>query len=129
MTEELKPCRRCGASDFDWWNGMGTWAHITCGQCGEEEGVQCCDLLTYEERPDVNFDMITLTYPQWLVDRVNTELVKAWNTRAISPREQELEAALREAVALVNNYCEETMYWEDCILFRKKAETPLTEAE
>ena len=82
--KELLPCRKCGASDFDLWNGLGTQAEMYCNQCGEDESIQVSDLFEYEERYSGNFDfnMETLSYPQHAIDRANAALIEEWNTRA-----------------------------------------------
>jgi hypothetical protein len=79
----ILPCRKCGAYDPVFWEGKGTQADLCCKECGEEENIQVTDILTYEERYSGNadFNHNTLKYPQWVIDKVNEELVKEWNAR------------------------------------------------
>ena len=76
---ELKPCRKCGGTDVDWWDGRGTQASLYCNGCGQEEGVQVVDLFDQDERPD--FDDKALSYPPHAVKRANEHLAQEWNTR------------------------------------------------
>jgi len=82
---ELLPCRKCGQSDFDWWEGQGTQAWLYCKSCNQGEDIQVVDVLEYEERysEDGAHDFIeeTLSYPQIVIDKVNIELIKEWNKR------------------------------------------------
>jgi DNA-binding transcriptional MerR regulator len=96
---ELENCPFCGTDDLELWHGLGTQADICCNDCGRGYiEIQVSDYFTYEERfgGDFDFDMETAKYSEKGVKRGMEELVKAWNTRHPTKREQKLIEALKE---------------------------------
>lgn len=92
--KKLLPCRKCGESDYDMWDGKGTQASLYCNGCGQSEEIQVSDLFEYEERYGGNFDfnMETLSYPPHAVERCKLALIKEWNTRAPTAKQEVRDA-------------------------------------
>ena len=92
--DKLLPCRKCGKLDYDFWDGKGTQAYLTCNECGQEEGVQVTDLYdSVNEWP--RFCQRTVSYPAYAVEKANQALIKEWNTRTDTSKDK-LIAALTD---------------------------------
>lgn len=92
---ELKPCRKCGELDYEFWDGYGTQAYLLCINCGSSEDIQVSDLYTIEERVAGVCDFEpapSYMNKKEVIEKVNAELIKEWNTRASSsaPEAKEL---------------------------------------
>lgn len=101
---ELLPCRKCGSTNISLWDGLGTQAEMSCEECGEEEGIQVTDILSYEERfaPGNEFSMEKLSYPQSIVEKAKKELVKEWNTRApAKPEWKTIDSAPKDGRTII----------------------------
>lgn len=81
--ETVLPCRKCGSTDISIWDGTGTQAEMQCNLCGMDEGLQVVDLLVGQDRfgPMRNFSMVTMRYPDKLVEMAQQELIREWNKR------------------------------------------------
>lgn len=79
-----KPCPFCpdgGEIILD--DDIGTSVDLGCVKCGVAKvSIQISDLMTYEEKKEILFDMKTHSYPREFVDRAIVEAKRIWNIRA-----------------------------------------------
>ncbi len=101
LTEkELLPCRKCGKLDYDFWDGKGTQAYLSCNECGQEEGIQVTDLYdNVNEWP--KFCQRTISYPLPAINKANSALIIEWNKRAESKQLTTTQQALDSALATI----------------------------
>lgn len=102
MTEDcrqaLLPCRKCGSTYIEMWDGRGTFAEMNCRDCGNSESLQVTDVLGvnwYEK--DCGFNTETASYSPQTVALARDSLIQEWNTRASAPAPEVTEEMVERA--------------------------------
>lgn len=97
---ELLPCPfDAGQPVYDHY---GTCASLKCPECDCGPDIQISDVMTIEERLAMTFstDAPNFGYPASIIERLNNELFRRWNTRTATPKPYtERERMLAEALA------------------------------